>query len=209
MARPREFDEEMVLEAAGKAFWSHGYEATSTRDLAAVTGLTASSLYAAFGDKETLFRRALDHYLAGTLHARMQRLESGPSPAAAITGFFHEIIERSVGDREKRGCMLVNAAVEASPGDNGFRDALGDELGRIEAFFHRCLLQAQQQGEIPRLESSSDAASHLLAVLLGIRVLARIKPERKLLTAAARQTLKQLHLPPLPATKTTRPARKP
>jgi TetR/AcrR family transcriptional repressor of nem operon len=63
MARPREFDEQAVLEAAVQCFWMHGYEATSVRDLAERMEITGASLYNAFGDKRSLFRRALDHYL--------------------------------------------------------------------------------------------------------------------------------------------------
>jgi len=55
MPRPREFDEDTALDAATAQFWSHGYEATSVRDLAATMGLTAASLYNAFGDKRTLY----------------------------------------------------------------------------------------------------------------------------------------------------------
>ena len=58
MPRPREFDETAALEAAIECFWRRGYEATSLRDLTASMGLTAPSLYNAFGDKEELFARA-------------------------------------------------------------------------------------------------------------------------------------------------------
>src|SRR6185312_10353403 len=95
MARPRAFDEAQVLGAAADVFWAKGYEATSTRDLSAVTGLTTSSIYAAFGDKRELFHRALDHYLTQTLRANIARLEQGASPSRAIADFFLDIIDRS------------------------------------------------------------------------------------------------------------------
>jgi AcrR family transcriptional regulator len=62
MGRPREFDEETVLDAAMKLFWERGYEGTSMADLAKVMGLSPSSIYVAFGDKEALFQRAADKY---------------------------------------------------------------------------------------------------------------------------------------------------
>jgi TetR/AcrR family transcriptional repressor of nem operon len=197
MGRPREFDERAVLEAASDAFWANGYEGTSTRDLTDCTGLTASSMYAAFGDKRALFRRALDHYLDHTLRDRMARLEGTVLPGYAISGFFHEVIERSVGDKVQRGCMLVNSTLEASPRDAELRDAIALELTMIERFFHRCFVAGQRAGEIPATHSADDAARHLLSVLLGVRVLARVRPERKLLTGAVRQALKMLDLPPL------------
>ena len=201
MARPREFDEEAVLGAAGDAFWLKGYEATSTRDLSACTGLTASSLYAAFGDKRNLFRRSLTHYLESILHERMTRLETTLSPGLAIAGFFDEIIERSVSDKSQRGCMLVNSALESSSGDPDFQRALALELKTIENFFHRCVVAGRRAGEIPATVPAEDAARHLLSVLMGIRVFARIRPERALLTGAVRQALATLGLPwpPKPA----------
>jgi TetR/AcrR family transcriptional repressor of nem operon len=194
VGRPREFDEKVVLDAAADAFWTRGYEGTSTRDLTARTGLTPSSLYAAFGDKQTLFRRALDHYLGHTLRARIARLDAEPSPGLAITLFFDEIVERSVGDPLRRGCMLVNSTLDASPGDAELQVALADELAMIEGFFHRHILAGQQAGEIPAACSADDSAKHLLSVLLGVRVLARVRPERALLTGAVRQALRPLGL---------------
>ena len=75
LARPREFDEGAVLEAAMQRFWQTGYSATSTRDLGAVMGLAPASLYNAFGDKRTLFARCLDHYLDANMRARIERFE--------------------------------------------------------------------------------------------------------------------------------------
>jgi TetR/AcrR family transcriptional repressor of nem operon len=199
MARPRAFDERAVLDAATDVFWAKGFEAASTRELSASTGLTPSSMYAAFGDKEGLFRCALDHYL-GRLHDRIASLESAGSPAHAISGFLADIIERSLADPLQRGCMLVNSALEATPTRPELREAVAHELNTIERFFHRSFAAAQQCGATPSTYSADDAARQLLAVLLGIRVLARAKPERELLTGAARQTLEGLGLPPLPDT---------
>src|ERR1700761_5607536 len=112
MARPRNFDEDSVLDAVADAFWTHGYEGTSTRDLVQYTGLTQPSLYNAFGDKRALFRRALEHYLDHTLRSRLARLESEFAPALAVTAYFAEIIERSGSDIGQRGCMLVNSVLE-------------------------------------------------------------------------------------------------
>jgi TetR/AcrR family transcriptional repressor of nem operon len=198
MARPREFDEEKVLEAAGAAFWARGYDGTSTRELSAVTGLTASSLYAAFGDKQGLFHRAFDRYLDQTLHERMTRLGALPAPALAITSFFHEMIERSLGDPQHRGCLLVNSATGAAPEDTETRQAVAAELVRIEDFFRDRFAAAQAAGEVPATHDAGDAAAQLLAVLMGIRVFARARPERKLLTNAVRPMLAALGLPPLP-----------
>src|SRR5277367_1717519 len=98
MARPREFNEAAVLDAAVQCFWTRGYEATSVRDLAERMGITGASLYNAFGDKRSLFRRALDHYLEQGFGDRVTRLEKQLPPREALAAFFAEVIERSLGD---------------------------------------------------------------------------------------------------------------
>src|SRR5271168_4840950 len=100
MARPREFDEATALEAAIECFWHRGYEATSVRDLANKMGISAPSLYNAYGDKRALFAQALEHYLDRSTRMRIKRLEDSLPPKTAIRRFIEEIIERSVNDRE-------------------------------------------------------------------------------------------------------------
>ena len=190
MARPREFDEQKTLEAVAEAFWARGYEGTSTRELAQLTGLTVTSLYNAFGDKQALFQRALEHYLDATLRERIQRLEQTLTPSEAIAAFFHEVIERSLSDTQQRGCFLVNSALEATPEAPELRAAIATEIDAIRAFFRRCLLAARRNGEVPSSVSAAEASAHLLAVMLGLRVMARVHPDRTTMTAAVATALK-------------------
>lgn len=173
-------------------FWAKGYEATSVRDLAEQMGLTGASLYNAFGDKRSLYRRALDYYLEQSVHERVGRLEATKAPLPAIRAFFDEIIERSVTDKQRRGCMLVNSALEVAPHDPEFRKVVSHELAYIEAFFRRRVTAGQQDGTITSRQSAEDLSRMLLSVLLGIRVLARTRPQRTVLEAAARAALASL-----------------
>lgn len=199
MARPRSFDEHQVLSAAGDLFWAKGYDATSTRDLVSVTGLSQPSLYNAFGDKRGLFLRALDHYLDHSLRERISRLESTQPPASAITAFFAEIIGRSLSDRQHRGCLLVNSTLQSTPEDPELRQAITTELDVIRQFFLRCLTAARQQDalSLPPGVDIDDAASQLLAMTLGLRVIARVAPRAGLLVAAVRPALTSFGLPAL------------
>ena len=119
MARPREFDETTVLEAAMNCFWAQGFEQTSVRDLAERMGITGASLYNAFGDKRSLYRQAFVHYLTQTVRDRVARLEKLPS-ALAIRIFFDEIIERSVDDEQRR-IAIVSSAGLVLRGEDPFR----------------------------------------------------------------------------------------
>ncbi|REG51504.1 TetR family transcriptional regulator [Paraburkholderia sp. BL6669N2] len=200
MARPRQFDEHEVLEAASAAFWTKGYEATSTRDLVKSTGLTQPSLYNAFGDKRTLYLRALEHYLEHTLRERIRRLERTVSPALAVTMFFHEILERTLADPAQRGCMLVNSALETTSEDEAFREIVAMEFAEMREFFYRRMIAASESGEITTIVSAADSATHLLTTLIGVRVLARVDPQQTLLVGAIAPVLLLLGLPALPAT---------
>jgi TetR/AcrR family transcriptional repressor of nem operon len=194
MARPREFDEEEVLDAAMQCFWAQGYEATSVKDLIERTGLTAASLYNAFGDKRAMFRTALDHYIERSIGARLQRCETLP-PREAIQSFFDDILRRSLGDRERKGCMIVNSALEIAPHDPEFRETIVHTLKRLESFFLNCVERGQADGTITSSQPAVGLARHLLGVLMGVRVLARVRAERPLLEGVITTALTFLGAP--------------
>ena len=186
MARPREFDEAAVLDAAIERFWQSGYEATSVRDLADEMNISGASLYNAFGDKRSLYERALNRYLDQTFRERIRRLEPSLPPREAIVAFLQEIVKRSLADKQRRGCMLVNSAIESAPHDSKFFDIVAIFLDEVERFFFRCVSNGQKDGTITRAYSAEDLSRSLLGALLGIRVLARVRPERKLLEGLLR-----------------------
>ncbi|HTV38086.1 MAG TPA: TetR/AcrR family transcriptional regulator [Xanthobacteraceae bacterium] len=195
MPRPREFDETAALEAAMECFWRRGYEATSLRDLTASMNLTAPSLYNAFGGKQELFSRALEHYLDRTTRDRLRRLEQSLAPKAALHRFFTEIIEHSISDRRRKGCFLVNSALEIAPHDAECRAVIAGQFTEIEAFFRRCILKAQGNRTVSSDVDAGEVARLLLGILLGVRVLARTKPEREVLEGVVRPGLALLELP--------------
>jgi len=195
MARPREFDETDAVQSAMNCFWQRGYEATSMRDLAASMGMSAPSLYNAFGDKQRLFARALERYLDCNARDLVHRLESSLPPKEAIQQFFAEIIDHSINDRERKGCFLVNSALEVAPHQKELGAMIAKQFGEIEAFFKRRILVAQADGTTPRGLDASDTARLLLGVLLGVRVLARSAPNRSLIEGVVRPALALLDLP--------------
>ena len=180
MARPREFDEEAVLDAAVQCFWVHGYEGTSVRDLIEKTGITGASLYNAFGDKRALYQRALDHYIEDSVVDRIRRCET-LAPREAIGAFFAEIVRRSLDDRQHKGCMLVNAALDVMPSDPGFQRILAAVLIRVEEFFLGRIEAGQVDRTITRSLAAKTLARHLQGVLMGVRVPARVRLEKALL----------------------------
>lgn len=195
VARHKEFDEQVAIEAAVRRFWIYGYEATSVRDLARDMGITVASLYNAYGDKRALFRAALAHYVANSFEDRVSRFEQAMSPVAAIDAFIAEIIELSAQDSERKGCLLVNSALEIAPHDAELQEVVTTVLEKIEAFFFRCIAAGQAAGEITISHPATDLAKMLLGAHIGIRVLARTRPNRALLEGVARPVLAFLRIP--------------
>jgi TetR/AcrR family transcriptional repressor of nem operon len=188
MARSKAFDETRALDAAIACFWARGYGATSVRDLADAMGICGPSLYNAFGDKRALFVQALERYLDGSMRARIARFATRP-PLTAIRAFVADIIERSLADRERRGCMLINSALEIAPHDQELGAEIAERLKEMEAFFRRCIIAGQADGSIACERGAVDLARLMLGVVLGIRVLARVNPSRALLEGVARPAL--------------------
>ena len=194
MARPRDFDEGKVLDAAIERFWNFGYGATSVRDLGDAMGLGPTSLYNAFGDKHALFTRCLDRYLDNTLRARIGQAEATVSPRAAIEALVHGFVDECLVD--PRGCMLVNAALEVAPHDMQIHDFIAARLGELEEFLIARIAAGQRDGDIAATYPPENIARLLVTTLLGLRVLARSRPDPDLLRGAARQALALLDPPP-------------
>ena len=195
MARLREFDEDRALDAAVDCFWSRGYEATSVRDLAREMGIGGASLYNAFGGKRALFARVLERYANRSSRERIARLEAGHRPREAIRAFLAEVIDRSIKDRERKGCLLVNSALDVAPHDAELGRVVTGYLEEIRAFFRRNVVAASEAGETPPGTDAETLSIHLLGVLMGMRVLARTGARRRTLEAVVQPALDLLGRP--------------
>ncbi|MGK7864221.1 TetR/AcrR family transcriptional regulator [Falsiroseomonas sp. E2-1-a4] len=186
MSRPRSYDEDAVIEAAMHQFWRHGYAGTSVRDLGQVMGLGQASFYNAFGGKRSLFARCLDRYLDQGMRERLRRLAATQPPRQAIAGLLEEIVARSL--RDRMGCLLVNSALELAPHDRGVAAVVAARLAELEDFFRGRVLAGQADGSIAARDPD-DLARMLMTLLLGLRVLARGRPDRATMQGAVRQAL--------------------
>ncbi|WP_245006763.1 TetR family transcriptional regulator C-terminal domain-containing protein [Pseudomonas mandelii] len=131
------------------------------------------------------------------MRERIRRLEELPDPALAITGFFAEVFYRTLNDPLNRGCLLVNSALETNAEDADLRQAVSEELETIRSFFESRLRAFSLQRAVATGIDAKQGAHHLLSVLLGIRVLARINPDPACVTDAIGIALTSLGLPPL------------
>ena len=203
MGRLKAFDVNDVLDRAVDCFWQHGYEATSVRDLADRMGIGGASLYNAYGDKRALFVTALARYADRSMRERIARLEKSGRPTEAIRAFLAEIIDRPLADPDRKGCLLVNSALDVAPHDAEIGRVIAGCFGELRAFFRRNLEAARAAHQVPRQTDLDELAGHLLGVVLGVRVLARTGANRAQLDAVARPALRLLAMPRRPRRKTS------
>lgn len=172
MARMKEFDPEVALDAALQLFWQRGYEATSLADLVAHLGISRASLYATFGSKHELYLRALDRY-RDRMDPRVVETLAAPGPALpAVRGVVRGYAEQASWD-VGRGCMLVNTAVELVPGDAEAARRVESSWTALEVALASALLRAQAQGELAADRDPRALARLLLVVLQGLRVVGK------------------------------------
>lgn len=147
--RPREYDPEVALGRAMDAFWDGGFSGTSLDDLSARMGMNRPSLYAAFGDKEALYLKTLESYIAGRNAAIAEALGSGlPLPEAFRTGYYRMIDRFLEGDRGARGCYLLGTAITEAVVNEEVRKLLAASQGEVDGLFQEVFGAAQARGEL-------------------------------------------------------------
>lgn len=181
MARHKEFNQDEVLEKAMDTFWRYGYEATSVQDLVDNMGINRGSLYDTFGDKRSLFQAAIAHYEEKVVKRAIARLEAPDASKDAIRAHFYDALQCALQDQECKGCLVTNAAVELAAHDPQARDRIVACFQRIEQALHSALVQAQAKGEISNQHDPKTLAHFLLGCLQGLRVTAKVSPDREVL----------------------------
>lgn len=164
----RQFDCDKVLQIALKLFWRHGFEATSMADLLKATGLTAPSLYAAFGNKEELFLKAVDHY-GKTYSVLLYKSLEEPIPAkAAIEKMLYEAADIFSKPEHPAGCFLVSGAVNCSPSSKYIEDELRKHRMDKEKGIADRLKVAQKKGELSPSADPVRLAKYFNTVMQGL-----------------------------------------
>ena len=195
MARPKTFDRDEVVDRAMRVFWRRGYEATSVRDLVHATGINRASMYDTFGDKRGLFLAAVERYVEAVSGPRLKLLDGPGSGLAAIRGFFDDLIDSSLGDGRRFGCLVTNTTIELAAHDDEVGAIMRTGLGRVEQAFRRTLERAGTEGELAPGQDLRALARFLLATVNGIRVLARANPDEAMLRDVVDTALSVLRRP--------------
>ena len=169
LGRPREFDLDQALENALHVFWEKGYEGASMAELTEAMGITKPSLYAAFGNKEELFRKALDRYLDGPAGYTKLALRQSTARAVVEALLYGEV--DAVTDPEcPAGCLSVNGALTGGVTAESIKQELRARRSDWEDDLRLRLEQAKTDGDLPATADATVLARYLTTMMQGIAV---------------------------------------
>jgi AcrR family transcriptional regulator len=169
MARPREFDVEKVLREAMEVFWEKGFDGTSFADVESRTGVKKASLFAAYGDKRSLFLKALAAYQESARAAIRAGLAAG-TPREAIRCWFASAAGLAKGDCARRGCLQVNAIVELGPHDADVAALAREHTALVREALAEAIGRGQRDGELRTDVPAATLAGYLMTALHGLSI---------------------------------------
>lgn len=187
MARSKEYDENEVLRKAMELFWHQGYEKTSMQDLVEHMGIHRRSMYDTFGDKHSLFMKALDRFvemMGSKIDAQVKQQQSAKQ---AIRRLFELAIHHN--DQQPVGCLLVNTAVELAIHDQEAAEMVTKIFSKTESLLRELLLRGQKSGEIPVHHDAEKLSQFLNNSLVGLRVMVKTTDNKEKLAAIIDMTM--------------------
>lgn len=176
--RPREFDPEKALANALRVFWQYGYEGASMADLTEAMGITKPSLYACFGNKEALFKKALDLYEREKLCYVTTALEA-PTARGVAERLLKGALDAHCGPGDPQGCLGVIGVLARTTEAATIREQIIDRRASSDAALVERLQQAKDEGDLPESIDPAALGAYLTTVVQGIAVRAQGGASRK------------------------------
>jgi len=188
--RPLQFDIDVVLAKATALFWENGFEATSTVDLMEKMNLSKSSLYQAFGSKQELFNRCIEHY--GQMNRRVlsEKLEKAASGKDYLINLFQGVLEGE--DGCPKGCLLVNTACEMGSSNDAVNTLLNSRVEKNRQVLEIAIRRAQQEGDISKDKDAIQLSDYLMTSLCGLRVMEQMQYSKTKMQNIINQILESL-----------------
>ncbi|MCM5679626.1 TetR/AcrR family transcriptional regulator [Schlegelella sp. S2-27] len=173
--RPRAFDEDQALENALRVFWKHGFQGAALSELTEAMGLSKPSLYAAFGDKEQLYLKALARYRDERLAPPVRVLSAEGEGRAAVEAYLRSMAKLFADPAMPGGCFIVNGLADTGGTTTppGVQQALQDALRGAERLLRQRIEQAARDGELPVEAAPAQLAGLFVSVLCGLAVQAK------------------------------------
>jgi AcrR family transcriptional regulator len=169
LGRPRSFDPDKALDRAMFVFWRKGYEGTSLSDLTRAMRINAPSLYAAFGNKDALFGKVIDRYIAGPGSFIPKALDASTA-RGMVEHLLKGVVDLQVAKGHPGGCLLVRGAMAAGTKAGRMRKVVISRLAMAEGAIRKRLERAKADGDLPPHANPTDLARFIMAVLDGIAV---------------------------------------
>ena len=188
--RPREFDTEEALAKALRVFWERGFQATSITDLTEATGVARTGLYAAFGDKESLFLLALDRYMALAYTDCAEMLEDEPDARRAVEAHLLRMADGVTKPGNAHSCMLMNTVQESAVLSSKVGERVRQLYLRILGAVQRRLQRAKVEGQLGSDEDTDLLARFLQGQVIVLSVLARNGVQRDVLVAMVKKAMR-------------------
>ena len=176
--RPREFKPDEALARALEVFWNQGYEGASLGELTAAMGINRPSLYAAFGNKEALFRKALDRYVNERMAFIRAAIEE-PTARRVVEALLRGYVASVTDPRTPPGCLTVQGALASGPDAETIRAELTARRLAGEALLRARLERARKQGDLARDANPADLARYINTIAQGLAVQAAGGASRK------------------------------
>jgi AcrR family transcriptional regulator len=169
LGRPRVFDPDTALERAMHVFWAKGYEGASLSELTRAMRINRPSLYAAFGNKEQLFRKVLDRYVNGPL-AYFGKALAAPKARDVVEQMFLGAARMAGDPRTPSGCLMVQGALAVGNAAASVRKEAAGRRAASEVALRRRLQRAKREGDLPKNANPAELARYVMTVLQGMAV---------------------------------------
>ncbi|ABS62339.1 transcriptional regulator, TetR family [Parvibaculum lavamentivorans DS-1] len=189
MGRPRAFDVSEALDKALVVFWRKGYEGASLSDLTAAMGINPPSLYACFGNKEGLFRRALDRYeeMQGCY---IEEALAAPTAREAVERLLCQSAKLQCEEGHPQGCLLVTAGLSGGEESSAIREELAERRKASETDIKKRLERAKKEGDLPKDANPAALARYISTIMRGMSVQAASGATAKELKQVAEMAMK-------------------
>ncbi|MGH8531457.1 MAG: TetR/AcrR family transcriptional regulator [Gammaproteobacteria bacterium] len=189
MGRPRAFDIDEALDRALHVFWQKGYEGASLPDLTAAMGIDRPSLYAAFGNKEALFCKALNRYAEGPA-AYVDEALKEPTARAVVGRLLQGAVDLQTNPRNPPGCLMVQSALSCREASDPIRKKVAARRKAGEAAIRQRFRRAITEGDLPTDANAADLARYVATIMYGLAVQAAGGASRAELRRAIQMALR-------------------